>query len=125
MLAALRRLALLLVSTAAAIGAAALVVGLLVGSDAGRAVSVSYYVVGAFLIVLGFFAGNRGPLRGKSTGEDEPVSGMFGIGLALRGARRATLGEQQDALATAVIFLCLGAWLILLGIAVDASVELI
>ena len=125
MLAALRRLAILLISTAVGVGLLAALGGLVFGSALSRAVSVSYYVVGAFLIVLGFFAGTRGPLRGKSTDEDEPVSGMFGMGLALRGARRATMGEEQDALGTAVIFLCVGAWLILLGIAADASVELL
>lgn len=123
MLAALRRLALVLVATSLVVGAAAALLGLAFGSSLERAVSVAYYVVGAFLIVLGFFAGNRGPLRPKHD-ESEAVSGMFGMGLALRGVRRATLGEQYDSLATAAIFLGVGAWLILLGVAADASVEL-
>jgi hypothetical protein len=123
--AALRRLALLLAGTAAGVGLVSALLGLAFGSPLERAVSVAYYVVGAFLIVLGFFAGNRGPLRSKVEDEEEPVAGMFGMGLALRGARRATLGEQQDSLATAAIFLGVGAWLILLGVVADGSVKLL
>ena len=124
MVAALRRLALLLLGTAACVGAVAALLGLAFGSPVERSVSVAYYIVGAFLIVLGFFAGNRGPLRGKHSDESDAMSGMFGIGVAVRGARRATLGEKQDTLATAAIFLGVGAWLILLGVVADASVQL-
>lgn len=125
MLAALRRLAVLLAGTALGLGVAAALVGLAVGGSIARAVSVAYYVVGAFLIVLGFFMGNRGPLRPRRTSEAEPIGGLFGMGLALRGARQATADERQDASATTGIFLGVGFWLILLGIAVDASVQLV
>ena len=123
MLAALRRLALLLGATAAAVGTVGVLIGLATGSSLERAASVSYYSVGAFLIVLGFFAGNRGPLRPKLA-DEEPIAGLFGTGLALRRARRATGREKVDALATAGIFLSLGAWLIILGVLADASVDL-
>lgn len=125
MLAALRRLLVLLAGTALGVGLLAALLGLAAGWSLGRAVSVAYYVVGAFLIVLGFFMGNRGPLRPRATGEAEPIAGIFGMGLALRGARQATVGERQDASATTGIFLGVGFWLILLGIAVDASVQLL
>lgn len=121
---ALRRLALLLAGTALGGGAVGAVAALVSGASLERSLSVTYYIVGAFLIVLGFFAGNRGPLRGKVPAEEEPITGLFGVGLALRGARRASRREQRDTLETAVIFLGLGAWLILLGIAADASVPL-
>ena len=49
--------------SAVALGAVAALVGVLVGADVGRAVALAYYLVGAFLLVLGFFAGVRGPLR--------------------------------------------------------------
>lgn len=125
MLPALRRLTVLLVAIALGVGLAAGLLGVAAGSSFARAVSLGYYVVGAFLIVLGFFAGNRGPLRPRSTGENEPIAGLLGIGLALRGARRVSPGEQQDTLATAGIFLAVGFWLILLGVAVDTSVEVV
>ena len=124
MLAALRRLAVLLTATALGVGAVAVLIGLAVGSPLGRAVSLAYYIVGAFLLVLGFFAGNRGPLRPKLAEEEEPITALFGTGLALRRARPATWREQVDAVATAAIFLSVGAWLIILGVLADASVDL-
>jgi hypothetical protein len=122
-LAALRRLVLLLTATAAGVGLVGLLIGLAAGSSVQRGLSVAYYIVGAFLIVLGFFAGNRGPLRPKLA-DEEPIAALFGTGLALRRARRATLGEQWDSIATATIFLGVGAWLIILGVLADASVDL-
>ena len=124
MLAALRRLAVLLAATAVGVGAVAVLLGVAIGAPLGRAVSVAYYIVGAFLIVLGFFAGNRGPLRPKLADEEEPIAALFGTGLALRRARRATGREQGDAMATAAIFLAVGVWLIILGVLADASVDL-
>jgi len=53
------------------------------------------------------------------------VTGMFGVGVATRGARQATKGERQDSVATAGIFIGLGIWLIALGIVVDGSVGLV
>jgi hypothetical protein len=125
MRAALRRLALLFAGTGVGVGAGGLLIGLAAGASAQRSLSVAYYVVGAFLIVLGFFAGNRGPLRPKQSGEHEPVAALFGTGLAMRRVRRATVGDEADSLATATIFLCLGGWLIILGIVADASVDLL
>lgn len=126
MLAGLRRLAILLAATAVGIGGLAALGGLAFGGSVERAVSVAYYVVGAFLLVLGFFSGVRGPLRPRGSEEvGDPVTGMFGIGLATRGARRATEGEQRDTLATAAIFLTVGLWLVLLGVVVDGSVDVL
>jgi hypothetical protein len=125
MLAALGRLAFILAVTAAVVAAVGALIGVVTGTATGRAVSVGYYLVGALLIVLGFFAGNRGPLRPRRTDDDEPVAGLFGLGLARRGARRASGEEQQDALATAAIFLGVGAWLILLGVIADGSVKVV
>ena len=125
MFAALRRLVLLLGGLGVGVGLVGLLIGFAAGSSVQRSLAVAYYVVGAFLIVLGFFAGNRGPLRPKLADEHEPVAALFGTGLAFRRARRATLGEQWDSVATATIFLSLGAWLIILGVLADASVDLI
>ena len=123
-LAFLRRLVVLLASTAVGLGVLAALIGLASGASLERSLSVTYYLVGSFLLVLGFFAGNRGPLRTRIADEEEPIAGMFGTGLAVRGARRATRDEYQDAVATAAIFLSVGAWLILLGVVADPSVKL-
>ena len=122
MLAGLRRLAILLVAAAVSVGVLAALMGLALGASLARSVSVAYYVVGAFLVVLGFFAGTRGPLRPRGAEEgSDPVTGLFGVGIATRGARVATEGERKDSLATAAMFLMVGIWLILLGVVVDTS----
>jgi hypothetical protein len=126
MLAGLRRLAVLLAATSVGIGGVAALAALLAGTPVGRAVSLAYYVVGAFLLVLGFFSGIRGPLRPRGSDEAaDPVTGLFGVGIATRGARAATEGERKDSLATAGIFIAVGFWLILLGILVDGSASVV
>ncbi len=124
MLAGLRRLLVLLAATAVGLGALAAGLGAAFGASVERSLSVTYYVVGAFVLVLGFFAGTRGPLRPRDTEESDAVTGLFGVGMAVRGARRATTGEHQDSLATAGIFLAVGIWLILLGVLVDGTIAL-
>jgi drug/metabolite transporter (DMT)-like permease len=102
-----------------------LAVGALLGSELARALATGFYVVGCFLIVLGFFAGVRGPLRPRSSGDGEErdaVGGLFGIGVSSRGVRRATSAERADALATAWLFLAIGLALIALGILADPRV---
>lgn len=126
MLAGLRRLALLLVATAVGLGGVAALAGLAFGSTAGRSISVTYYVVGAFLLVLGFFAGMRGPLRPRGSEEaSDPVTGMFGVGISSKGARPATETERKDSIATAGIFLAVGIWLIALGVVIDGSASIV
>ena len=124
MLAGLRRLAILLVATAVVLGALAAAGGAVFGLSLARSISVAYYVVGAFLLVLGFFAGTRGPFRPRGAEESDAVTGMFGVGLATRGARPATEIEHQDSLATAGIFIAVGLWLIALGVAIDDNVKI-
>jgi hypothetical protein len=125
-IAGLKRLAILLVATSLALGALGALGALASGGAVDRWVSVAYYLVGAFLLVLGFFAGMRGPLRprGSDQGAD-PVTGLFGIGIASRGARAATDEERRDTLATAGIFLGVGLWLIVLGILVDGTTDVV
>jgi hypothetical protein len=125
LLAGLRRLLVFLVGSAVVLGAVATLVGLLVGTDVGRAVAVAYYVVGAFLLVLGFFAGVRGPLRPRAVDESNAVTGIFGVGVSMRGARKATTDERQDSVATAGLFITTALWLILLGVVVDGSVSIV
>ena len=114
-----------LVGSAVVLGAVAALVGVLVGTDVGRAVAVAYYVVGAFLLVLGFFAGVRGPLRPRAVDESDAVTGIFGVGVSMRGARKATTDERQDSVATAGLFITTALWLILLGVVVDGSVSIV
>ena len=111
-----RRFAVLLVGIACvtALGSAAL--GLAAGTSANRAVSVGFYAVGSFLLVAGFFVGNRGPARIR--GEvDELKTGHRRVRWASRDERVASLNESA-------IFVTIGFVLIVIGLVVDARQQL-
>jgi hypothetical protein len=94
--------------------AVSLLFGLLVGAPPSRAISLGFYLVGCFLLVGGFFVGNRGPARLRS---DEDA-GPFGFG-SRRRIGWATADEREDALRTSALFVVLGLVLILLGVVAD------
>ena len=110
--AALRRFLVLLALVAAGTAAISLVLGTLAGAAVGRSVSVGFYLVGCFLLLAGFFVGNRGPVRLKQ----EVGVPFFGS----RFMRWATPAEREDQLNTSAIFVVMGLALILLGIAADS-----
>ncbi len=113
--AALRRLFTLLIVAAAVTGAASLLVGLPAGAGASRSISVGYYLLGSFLLIAGFFVGNRGPARLKRDDEGNLPLPFF----ATRRLRWATAEEREDALNTSAIFVTLGFLLIVLGVLAD------
>jgi hypothetical protein len=126
LLAAARRLAVLLAAVTGITVGFSLLVGLAFGGSLARAIATGLYLVGCFLLVLGVFAGVRGPLRPR--GEDEgrdALGGLFGIGVLAQGARTATGEERQDARATTWLFFTLGLVLIVLGVAVDGRSALL
>jgi hypothetical protein len=116
-----RRIAASLAIIGGATALVSAVAALLLGSSVLRAVATGLYLVGSFFIVLGTFAGIRGPLR--SSGADEQRGSTFGglLGLGILGGRvrNATRDERVDAISTAWLFLGLGVALVLLGVAVD------
>ncbi len=116
--AAARRLALLLGGLTAGIALVAVPFGLLVDTPLLRAISLGYYAIGAFLLVVGFALGNRGPIRT----DDE--SSLVGLRRPRR-LRRATPYEQQDSIATSAIFVLVGVVLVLIGVAIDSRVDLL
>lgn len=100
--------------------------GALVGAGLDRAVSTGLYLVGSFFVVLGFFAGVRGPVRPRGADDDPDAGGqIFGVGISGRGARPATSEERADAKGTTWLFVGLGLALIIAGTAVDSRVSLI
>jgi hypothetical protein len=115
------------------LGVAALVVvvvslpiGLLLGASVSRSISVGFYIIGSFLLVAGFFVGNRGPVRLKGGDTDVGASmGMFGIGLGGRRLRWATPEENADAMASSAVFVVIGFVLILIGVIADSRVQLV
>ena len=126
MRAAARRIAVLVAAVVLLTVAVSALVGLLLGSSLDRAVSTGLYLVGCFLIVLGFFAGVRGPLRPKGSDEErEPIGALLGVGIFATGARTSTAEERADARATSWLFIGLGFALLLSGVVVDSRVGLV
>ena len=120
---AARRIAILLGFVLGVTALVSLLAGLVSGSSATRSVSAGFYIVGCFLVVLGFFSGLRGPVRpvGKEDEETRPLSSFFTSGL-WGGVRTASSEERADALGTAWFFLLLGIVLVLAGVLVDSRV---
>lgn len=116
LLAALRRLTLLVLLTVGFTAAGSLLVGALVGGSLNRAVTLGFYLMGCFLLVAGFFVGNRGPARvkGESAGAG---SLLFPVGG--RQVRWATAREQNETILNSGIFITLGVILVVVGTLVD------
>ena len=118
--AAARRFLTLLGVTAAVVAAASALLGLLLGTSGWRSVSVGFYLVGSFLLVAGFFMGNRGPTRLRGEPGEE---GVWGLGRK-KGVRMATADERREALANTAIFVTLGVALIVVGVLADSRYDL-
>jgi hypothetical protein len=118
---ALRRFAGLLLVLAGGTAACSLAIGLLLGSSVGRSLSVGFYLLGSFLLISGFFVGNRGPVRTK--GDDYSVP-IFGPLMRHRMLRWATPEEREESLSISVVFVALGVVLILLGLVADTRYKL-
>ena len=118
LLAALRRLAFV---TALALGVTvvlSLILGLLIGSSVNRALTLGFYLGGCFLLVVGFFVGNRGPARVK--GDDTVGPTMLPVpGAGGRRLRWATLTEQHETINNSAVFISLGLILVALGAIID------
>ena len=117
LLAALRRLAVLLLVVAGATATVSLVVGLLAGAGVSRSVSLGLYLVGSFILIVGFFVGNRGPLRVK----DDAGSASGGSARL----RRATLSEREESINSSAVFVTLGFLVIVLGMLADTRYSLV
>ena len=115
---AARRFGLMLGGVVGVTALVAALLGLVVGSSLSRAVSLGFYAVGSFLVIIGFFVGNRGPIRAK--GEDAALFGLF----PLR-RRWAEPEEHAGTINDSALLVVLGFVLIVLGIAVDTRYDLI
>ena len=113
--AAIRRFVVLLAGIAGITAVLSLLGGLLGGSSVERAVAVGFYLVGSFMLIAGFFIGNRGPVRPKGTG---PM--FFGS----RIMRWATPLEREESLNESALLVALGFVLIIIGVAVDSRTGL-
>ena len=116
LLAALRRLVLLVGGAAGLTAVFSVLIGLLIGASLERALTLGFYLVGCFLLVTAFFVGNRGPARIKS--ETAEAGGMFPY-FGSRTMRWATLSEQDDAINNSAVFVILGFILVFIGALID------
>jgi 4-amino-4-deoxy-L-arabinose transferase-like glycosyltransferase len=117
LVAALRRFAGLLLVISGGTILVSLAIGLAAGSSVGRSVSVGFYLVGSFLLIAGFFTGNRGPVRVKG----DPGVPVFGPLFQNRMLRWATTEEREESLSMSVVFVALGFALILIGLGADTK----
>ena len=128
LVAALRRLASITVLAVGITIALSLLIGLLIGSGVARALALGFYFVGSFLLISGFFVGNRGPVRVKNEGaaEDDlsgatPAPMILPIpGTTSRRLRWASLPEQNETINNSAIFIVLGLVLVFIGIGFDS-----
>jgi hypothetical protein len=123
MLAALRRLAVLVVLCSAVTVVGSVALGLLAGASLDRAISLGFYGLGCFLMVSGFFVGNRGPARVKSETAGWTMLPIPGIGS--RRLRWATPDEQNETINNSAVFIVLGVILVVIGVLVDSRHSLI
>ena len=115
--AAARRFAGLLGATIGVTALGAILLGALTGSSLLRAISLGFYLVGSFLVIAGFFIGNRGPVRAKDD------RGGFLFLFPMR-RRWATADEHAATINDSAIFVTLGFVLIMLGVAADTRYDL-
>lgn len=115
-----RRFVLLFVGVAGGTAVLSIAVGLLLGAGVSRSVSLGFYLIGSFLLIAGFFVGNRGPVRVKG----DPGMSFFGI-FRDRRLRWATGEEQVESLGLSFVFVALGLTLIVLGVATDTRYALV
>jgi hypothetical protein len=115
--AAARRYFMLLAGIAAATTVVSLAIGAAVGASLNRSISLGFYVIGSFVLVGGFFIGNRGPARL----EGEEHGGLLGP----RRVRWATREERILTLNESAIFVSIGFLLLLIGVLIDDRVRLV
>jgi hypothetical protein len=95
----------------------ALAVGALAGTPLLRAISLGFYLVGSFLLIAGFFVGNRGPVRLKR----EEGTAFMGN----RFLRWASPDEREETINSSALFVVLGFLLIVFGVVADDRYKLV
>jgi hypothetical protein len=118
LLSALRRLAVLVVLGSVLIALVSLPLGLLAGSSSLRALTLGFYLAGCFLMVVGFFTGNRGPARVKS---ESAGAAILPFTFSGRRLRWASFGEQNETINKSAIFVTLGLLFVLIGLLIDPN----
>ena len=115
-LGAVRRLAVMYVGVGGITVLLSLAFGAISGAPLGRSIAIGLYLIGAVVLIFGFFVGNRGPWRHEH--------GEGGWSILPRGIRRATPDERKEAMSLSVLFIALGFGLIILGVLSDSAHKL-
>jgi hypothetical protein len=118
MLAALKRFALLVLLCVGVTVTGSLLIGLLAGASVDRALALGFYGMGCFLLICGFFVGNRGPTVVDSESPGPMVLPM--LNFAGRRLRWATGSEQNETMSSSAVFIVLGLVMVAIGILVDS-----
>ena len=116
---AVTRLVLLLVAACALVLVATIPIGLLTSAGVDRSVSLGFYLLGAFLVMLGFLGGSRGPYR---SADQESEVHRVRLGRRLR---RATRDELHEAISVSAIAVVIGLVLVVIGVLVDTRYKLL
>jgi hypothetical protein len=111
LVAGLRRFLVVFGLAAIAVAVVSALVALAVGARLTRSIALGFYLSGAMLLIAGFFAGNRGPVRAK---RNQPIP-LFGS----RFVRWATREELDEAMNTSAVYVSLGFALILVAVVTD------
>ena len=115
--AAARRFSLILGGTLVGTGVPGLLLGLAIGASARRSLSVTYYCVGAALLVGTVVTGVKGPFRAEYRGRVEP--GPLGRLTAPRTLRRASTDERMEGQRLAGFLVAIGIIILAVGAAFD------
>lgn len=125
LLAAGRRLVVLVGGAVAVTAVVSAAIGAAFGSSPARSAATGLYLIGCFLIVIGVLSGLRGPVRPRDAEDAQrPVAGLFGFGIFSAGVRTASADERADARATTWLFLAVGATMIVVGVLLDPRTSL-
>ena len=119
LVAALRRFLILLAVACGVTVAVSVLLALAADAALLRAVSLGLYLMGSFLLIAGFFVGNRTALRTAAN----PDPGRLGV--LNRRIRTATGEERSEAIATSGLLLALGVALLVLGVLADTRHDLV
>jgi hypothetical protein len=104
---------------AAVVAVLSLIAAVLFGASVRLAVTVGLYAAGSFVLLGGFFIGNRGPVRGAATTLlVAPTANLYR-------RRWATPREQEEAINLSALFVIYGLALIVLAIVLDSDSDLI
>ena len=109
----MRRFALMYVGVGGITVVLSLAFGAVSGAPLARSIAIGLYLIGAVILIFGFFVGNRGPWRHEQGDE--------GFSILPRGVRRATAQERKESVSLSVLFIALGFGLIILGVLSDSA----